>query len=249
MRRVFGGGTIFGSAVGPKPWRVLGLPGWMHPASDFDAALDGLGVGAVALDLPGFGGPTPEPPEAWGAAGYAKAVVPVLTDDLEPPVVVVGHSFGGRVAVHLAAVHPELVAALVLTGVPLLRRTDRPPAKPALGYRVARSLHRRRLLGDERMEAIRRRHGSADYRAATGVMRDVLVTVTNETYAEQLRALRCPVEMVWGERDDAAPVSVAEAACAMVATSCRLTVLAGVDHFVPIAAPDALRAAIERVLP
>ena len=31
---------------------------------------------------------------------------------------VVGHSFGGRVATHLAASYPDRVAALVLTGVP-----------------------------------------------------------------------------------------------------------------------------------
>ncbi|HEX2849789.1 MAG TPA: alpha/beta hydrolase [Acidimicrobiales bacterium] len=247
MRKVFGGGTIFGAATGAAPFRVLALPGWMHPASDFDAALAGLPAGGVALDLPGFGGPTAEPPEAWGAAEYAKAVLPVF-DDLAPPAVVVGHSFGGRVAVHLAATHPELVAGLVLTGVPLLRRTDRPAARPAVSYRVARFLNRRGLLPDERMEALRRRHGSADYRAATGVMRDVLVKVTNETYEEQLRAVQCPVEMVWGERDDAAPVSVAEAARAMIPSDAVLTVLPGVDHFVPTAAPDALRAAIERVL-
>ena len=39
--------------------------------------------------------------------------------------VLVGHSFGGRVAVRLAATNPELVRGLVLTGVPLLRPRDR----------------------------------------------------------------------------------------------------------------------------
>ena len=44
-----------------------------------------------------------------------------MLDDLAPGAVVLGHSFGGRVAVHLAPARPDRVGALVLTGVPLVR--------------------------------------------------------------------------------------------------------------------------------
>ncbi|HEX7168357.1 MAG TPA: alpha/beta hydrolase [Acidimicrobiales bacterium] len=246
MRKAFAAG-IFGTTHGSPPWRVLALPGWMHTVGDFDGVLSDLGTGAVAVDLPGFGGVNPEPPEAWGAAGYAEWVEPVL-GDLDGPVVVVGHSFGGRVAVHLAARRPDAVRALVLAGVPLLRRADRPAAKPATSFRAARWLHRRGLLGDDRMEAMRRKHGSADYRSASGVMRDVLVRVTNETYEDQLRAVRCPVELVWGDGDDAAPLEVARRAAEILGDRARLTVLAGVGHQVPVASAADLRAAVERQL-
>ena len=83
----------------------------------------------IALDLPGFGRSAP-PDAPWGAADYAEAVVPVL-DAMTRPVVVVGHSFGGRVAVTLAAERPDDVGALVLTGVPLLHRAGRRAAPPA----------------------------------------------------------------------------------------------------------------------
>ena len=102
--------------------------------------LDGLD--ALALDLPGFGGASPEPAEAAGAAGYAELVAPAL-DACAERVVVLGHSFGGRVAVNLAAHRPERVAALVLTGVPRLVAPATVPA-PSAGYRVVRWLHRPR---------------------------------------------------------------------------------------------------------
>ena len=97
------------------------------------------------------------------------------------------------------------------------------------------------------MEALRQRYGSADYRAASGVMRQVLVRVVNETYEDQLATIRCPTELVWGDDDTEVPVAVAEAARLVVATS-TLTVLSGAGHLTPLTAPQELRAAVERHL-
>ena len=63
-----------------------------------------------------------------------------------------------------------------------------------------------RLVSDATMEAARQRYGSADYKAAQGIMRQVLVRSVNETYEAQLDAVRCPVHMIWGANDTAAPV-------------------------------------------
>ena len=57
-----------------------------------------------------------------------------------------------------------------------------------------------RLVSDDAMEAARQRFGSADYRAAQGIMREVLVRAVNETDEAQLDAVRCPVHLVWGGR-------------------------------------------------
>ena len=242
MLQAFASGRLFGTAHGSgTPW-VLALHGWRRDHHDFDATLNG--IDALALDLPGFGA-TPEPPDGWGAADYAAAVEPVL-DELPAPVVVLGHSFGGRVAVHLAARRPDDVAALVLTGVPLIRKQG--TARPALSFRIARALNQRGIVSDARMEALREKRGSADYRAAKGVMRDVFVRVVNESYEEQLRAVRCPVELVWGEDDTEAPISVAEQAAAIV-PGATLTRLPGAGHLTPTTAPDALRDALLRHRP
>lgn len=227
---------------------MLALHGWGRSHTDFDAALTGLvesreNTGAIALDLPGFGA-SPAPSAPGGARTYADLVEPVL-DECAPRVVVLGHSFGGRIAVELAARHPDAVAALVLSGVPLLKPSDRPAARPALRFRLARGLHRRGLLGDDAMERMRQRFGSADYRAVTGIMRDVLVTVVNETYESQLRRISQPVELVWGQNDDQVPTEVAERTAQMLAIA-HLTVLDGIGHFVPTEAPEAIVAAVRR---
>jgi pimeloyl-ACP methyl ester carboxylesterase len=249
-KRAFDSGRIFGVTHGTAPFRVLALPGWLHTSADWDAVLPPLGVGAVALDLPGFGGATPEPDTALGSAGYAERVAPVLDDMSDEPVVVIGHSFGGRVALHLAQARPERVAAVVLTGVPNLVRRTGPTTKPPLGFRIAKALHRKGLLSDERMEQQRRAHGSADYRnAPSPLLRDVLVKVTNEDYEAQLRGTTCPLELVYGELDTAAtPAMAARAVEVAGAGRATLTVLPGVDHFTPVKAPAALTDAIRKHL-
>jgi pimeloyl-ACP methyl ester carboxylesterase len=238
--RAFADGRLFGERFGSGPPVVLGLHGWRRDRTDLAAVL--AGADAVAVDLPGFGA-SPPPPDAWGAHEYAESVLPVL-DEFPGPAVVVGHSFGGRVAVCLAATHPQHVHALVLTGVPLLRRGASPPP---LRYRVARSLHRAGFISEERMERIRERYGSADYRAASGVMRRVLVRVVNESYERELGRIRCPVELVWGEADAEASVDMARHAASLIPNA-RLTVLPGRDHFTALTDPG-LRRALDDHIP
>lgn len=253
MLRTFAGGRLFGTRSGDGEPRVLALHGWGRTHRDFDAVLrpvDGSELDAIAVDLPGFGA-TPPPTEPWGSAEYAACVGAVLAE-METPVVVLAHSFGGRVAVQLAAARPDAVRALVLTSVPLLRVA--PPPRPALAYRAVRSLHRAGFVREERMERARRRYGSADYAAATGVMRQVHGRVVAESYEAQLDAVRCPVTLVWGEGDATVPLGVAEAALARLRdvnpqNPADLVVLPGAGHLVPLAAPGALRAAVERHLP
>jgi pimeloyl-ACP methyl ester carboxylesterase len=150
------------------------------------------------------------------------------------------------VAVHLAARRPDAVAAVVLTGVPLIRKAG--AGKPAFSFRVARALHKRGVVGDARMEALREKHGSADYRAARGVMRDVFVKLVNESYEDQLRALQQPLELVWGDDDTEAPLWMAQRAVELV-PSAVLTTAAGAGHMTPQTAPEALREALLRHAP
>jgi pimeloyl-ACP methyl ester carboxylesterase len=244
MLTAFAGGRLLGSRSGTAaPW-VLALPGWGRTHRDFAAVLDG--IDAAAIDLPGFGA-APEPPAPWSTSEYADWISPII-GELAPGAVVVGHSFGGRVAVHLAASQPDRIGALVLTGVPLVRNPNAARRRPAVTYRVGRTMRRYRLIGERRMEALRQRHGSADYRAATPIMRGVLVKAVNETYEDPLAAYPGPIELVWGDDDDQAPLAVAEAAL----TSCRqanLTVCPGAGHFVPLKATACLRDAILRHRP
>ena len=238
--KAYAGGAIFAEATGPTP-RVLALHGWARRASDFRSALEGLSY--LAPDLPGFGA-SPPPSRAIGSPQYAAMLAPLL-DELGERAVLVGHSFGGRVALHLASGHPDRFAGLVLTGAPLVRLA--PPTKPRLWFRLGRWAGRRGLLSESSLERLRQRYGSADYRAAVGVMREILVRTIDETYESELAGLDVPALLVWGADDREVSVATAERLAALIPTA-ELQVLDGVGHSVPLEAPRALRDAVEKML-
>lgn len=211
------------------------MHGWGRDRHDLLDALGGREV--VAVDLPGFGS-SPAPPTSWGAREYAERVASLVAETGGDPYVVVGHSFGGRVAVCLASARPDLVAGLVLTGVPLFRVSTR--RRSPLRYRVVRAASRLGLVPESRLEAARQRHGSADYKAATGVMRDVLVRVVNEDYRDELGRIGCPVALCWGENDTAAPVAIAREAAGIVSRPVRFEIVGGAGHDVHRDAPERL---------
>lgn len=248
MLRAYDDGKLFGEPFGDGPVRVVWLHGWGRRGQDFAGAatlLASANVASVALDLPGFGA-SPLPARAGGARHYADLVAPVIKEMGDGPFILVGHSFGGTVATVLAAREPAMVRAVVLTGAPILRggATSSSP----VGYRVIRSLHRRGVVSDVRMEAARQKYGSVDYRNAHGLLREVLVASVNESYEEELATIHQPVALVWGENDRDVPFDVAERGAELLAGPHSLRLVADVGHFVPTEAPDELVASVNEVL-
>ena len=239
-------GGIFGAQHGHGPVEVLALHGWGRTHRDFDRVFERPQFDhrtAVAVDLPGFGA-TPLPLTAYDTRDYAAALIPLL-ESFGRPVVILGHSRGGAIAVCLAATRPDLVRGIVVTGAPLLRSASR--AKSPLSYRAVRTLARFHLVSSARLEKARSRHGSADYNAASGLLREILVKVVNESFDEELARITVPTELVWGSDDTAVSVDVAKRAADLVAEA-NLTVLNAVDHHTPRHAPGPLAEAVERLL-
>ncbi|MGA3218698.1 MAG: alpha/beta fold hydrolase [Acidimicrobiales bacterium] len=256
----FARGRLWGARYGTAAPSVLALHGWGRDHHDFDPVLAGLD--AVALDLPGHG-VAPEPPAPWSSSEYAQWVAPAL-DDLGPgPVVLVGHSFGARVAVRLvgdAATYPGAgrIAALVLVGAPLAPPLGQAVRRPPLVYRAGRALHRAGLVPEDRMERLRQKYGSQDYRRASQVMRGVLVKAVAETaqgaYMPSVRSWAAAgraLELVWGEHDTVTSLAGCRAALeGLPATApVHITVVPAAGHLMtpPVAAE--VRAALLRHQP
>jgi pimeloyl-ACP methyl ester carboxylesterase len=97
------------------------------------------------------------------------------------------------------------------------------------------------------MEAQRHKHGSADYRAASGVMRDILVRVVAEDYLEDAATITQPVLMVWGEHDRPAPVAAATAALDFFPNA-TLRVVSGASHLLEGSLEEDVAQAVSQAL-
>ena len=162
------------------------------------------------LDLPGFGD-APLPPADWDTIKYADLVQQYVLDCVAAPVVLVGHSFGGRIALRLAGRQLPQIRAIVLMAVPGL------PLPPFSRVRLRRSaigfLRRllraaRPLLGPAPLAWHTRTFGSKDYLAA-GSLRSIFVRTVNEDLTASAKAVTCPVLLIWGSDDREAPPSLA----------------------------------------
>ncbi len=95
-------------------WHALGPEASGAELTDVATVLAGAGFHVVAVDGPGFGKSPVLPAERYRLASLVS-ILHDLVDllDLDRPVVM-GHSWGGAIAVRYAAAHPEDVRALVL---------------------------------------------------------------------------------------------------------------------------------------
>ncbi len=249
MLKVFDEGRLFAETYGEGPVRVVWLHGWARRGEDFAACARALvdeGVASISFDLPGFGS-SPLPREVGGATVYAETLLGTLREVAREPVVLVGHSFGGAVAVTLAAREPALVRHLILTGTPRLSHSTTKNSAP-LAYRTLRWARRRGLVSEARLERARQRYGSFDYRRAHGALREILVASVNEDYEASMRALSTPLTMIWGANDRDAPLDVARRSLEVVSVPVTWRTLEGVGHLTPSEAPHALVDAVREAL-
>jgi len=184
----------------------------------------------LLVDLPGFG-QSSVPPHAWSTREYADALADLIRSQARPPVIWVGHSFGGRVGIQLAAHYPDLVSGLVLIASAGLK-----PKRPVhqtlyIKGRVAlyKALKKLVPLGVIDQERLLGWFGSADYKTA-GPMRQILVKTINEDLSREARQIRCPALLVYGDQDRETRPEIGRR-LEMLIPEAKMVLLAGQDHY------------------
>lgn len=152
------------------------------------------------LDLPGYG-KSSEPKSALTIYDYKDILKEFLTNLKIDNPIVIGHSFGGRIAIIYAS--EEKVEKLVLFGSPCVRNR-----KPSMKEKVLKGL--KKLPGMNAIgEYMKKYIGSEDYRKASPIMREILVNTVNEDLSECAKKITCPTLLIWGTNDQAAPIEEA----------------------------------------
>jgi pimeloyl-ACP methyl ester carboxylesterase len=205
--------AVYGEAGEGLP--VLFLHGWGLDHKAYKRALSRLarmGVHVLAPAMPGFGGTAALPRDGTSIAAYGDWSASFLSAvGVTEPAMVIGHSFGGGVAIMLAHDHPQRARALVLInsiggsvwshrGPNLRSMAERPLwdwgihfGEDLLSVRQARRVLPV-ILGEAVPNLFR---DPRSFWKAAGLVR--LANLTKEL--NELAARRLPVVVLWGNRD------------------------------------------------
>ena len=154
------------------------------------------------LDFPGFG-ESEEPKEKWNIEMYSNMLEDFVKEVGIKKPIVMGHSFGGRVAIRFSS--RNAIEKLILCGSPCMRIQEKLP----LSVKVLKKL--KTLPGLNSLgEYMKKYIGSRDYKAASPIMRQTLVEVVNEDLSKFAREIEEPTLLIWGEYDTEAPVAEAK---------------------------------------
>ncbi len=177
-----------------------------------------------AIDLWGFGA-TPPPNSVVGVDEYAQGIQEFIEQKIARPVCVVGHSFGGRIAIVLAN-KCKYVQRLILidsAGVP-----PRFSFKRFLKVTRYKRLKKLVTIG-KRNKSVLDNYGSTDWKNADGVMRGILCRVVSQNLIPAASKITQPTLLLWGKLDKVTPLYMAKTLRKTIKNS-RLAVVRG-DHF------------------
>lgn len=242
MNLIVRGLHVAGSDSGHGPVALL-LHGWgTDHTSLMNLAPTLAGYRVLAPDLPGFGGSQP-PTEAWDVVAYAKFVIDLLEKaGIQELDLLLGHSFGGRIALELVGrdmLKPKKLVLLASHGLPE-KLTPRQKALAA-GARFGK------LLPQSLRQRIGGRFGSPDYRATSGVMRQIFKNVIAQDATNSARNIHVPTLFIYGAVDDTTPPSMGHALHERVEGS-RLEVVDQAGHYVQIDQPEVVNQLVKEFI-
>ncbi len=238
MNITIDGYNISYKITGPAEAPVLVvLQGWGTELSLYDSVAAAVNdvYKVVQFDLPGFGA-SDEPNEPWNVDAYADFFCSFMETLGIKKTVLLGHSYGGRVIIKLAARDslPFEIEKIVLVdsaGV-MPERTASQKFKVRL-YKIKRTFLMSRPVHSMFPEVIdywMSKQGSDDYRAASPMMKKCLVMAVNEDLQHLMPSVKQEVLLVWGDLDMDTPISDAHKMEEKMPNA-GLVVLEGTDHF------------------
>lgn len=197
----------------------LFLHGWGQNCKAFSAIEQKLPEATwLAVDFPPFG--KSGEPENWTLFTYANMVISLCEQLNVSSCTVVGHSFGGRVAILLAALKPELVEKLVLVSSAGMK----PKRKIKYYFDVAK-YKIFKFFGVMPQNA-----GSDDYRALPKSTKATFVSVVNTFLEEYCPQIQAPTLLVFGRDDIVTPLYMAKRLNKLIKGS-KLVVIEHAGHF------------------
>jgi pimeloyl-ACP methyl ester carboxylesterase len=190
--------------------KVVLLHGWGGEADSFLPVFNYLSqkFEVYAIDFPGFG-KSDLPLTPWDVTDYNNMLRKFFDLLQIDKAMIIGHSFGGRVAILFSANNPSYVEKIVLVdsaGI-IPKRTFKYHMR-VCKFKLMKNLFvlfYSKGSKEEKLEKFYKRYGSNDYKQA-GSLRQTFVKIVNQDLRGYLPKIKSPTLLVWGENDKDTPL-------------------------------------------
>ncbi len=229
------------------------LHGWQSSKEKWQKVADflkGENLNVKVLDIPGFK-PKTRLKKEWNLDNFVDWFSKQTKE--EKDFYLLGHSFGGRIAIKFASQNPERLKGLILvsaagikrvqfykkflSSASFLARKAKIPEAPVVSnvWRFGRKVFYRLFL--------RRR----DYIKAEGFLKETIKNILSEDLTEFLPIIKTKTLIIWGKKDKFIPLKDGKLMEGKIKNS-RLDILDGVGHIPHIKAPNILAQKIKEFI-
>jgi len=224
---------------------VLILHGWGSSSDSWVAIQEKIAEKdffVICPDLPGFG-KTKTPPHPWGVSDYVNWVLEFTETQGLDNFFLLSHSFGGRVALQLAAQNSQRILGMILCDAAGIKREPGFKTKLVfLAAKVGNVLLAPKVLTrlkDTARNVFYLFLRNTDYVKADKTMRETLKKVLEKDIHPFLPKINTKTLIIWGRRDKMVPLEDAHVLKNEIKNA-SLKILPKVDHSPHLQAPDEL---------
>lgn len=215
--------------IGNSDKFIFFLHGWGADKNSFYWVKDYLDdYSLVFVDFPGFG-ESENPERPYYVSDYVQELYKLIVSMKVKNLILVGHSFGGRVAIKFAFFHQCEFENFKICLV------DSAGIKPRRGlkyyYKIYRFKHFKRLAEkDDKFKEKLKSFGSQDYKVLCDVMKKTFVNVVNEDLSSIAKFVKCKTLIVWGKDDLETKLYMAKKLNKLIKNS-KLHIIKKAGHF------------------
>lgn len=232
---------------------ILILHGWNLSAAKFDPLVKELerrGHKVICFDLPGFG-KNKNLTYPLTIQDYSKFVINKIKKREIKQIILIGHSFGGRIGIYLSVQYPLMVKGMIISGTPALGADLTAKEKVYLFLaKTGKILFNFPLLGnlkDYARKLLYKLVGSYDYYRAHGTLRETFKNIVSFRLEPLLNKLFIPILIIWGKDDRIVPVKVAYDMHRLIRNS-NLVIIADARHGLPWTHPKIFAEEVDRFI-
>ncbi len=178
----------------------------------------------LEVDFPPFG--KSEEGQEWSVFSYANMLISLCEKLKIEKCHILGHSFGGRIAILIGAIKKDLVDKMILVGCAGMK-----PRRSLKYYLKVANYNIRKKMGKDVSN-----FGSSDYRALSSNMKKTFSRIVNTHLEEYAKMLSQEVLIIFGDEDKETPLYMGKRLNKLIKNS-SLVVMKKCSHFCYVEKP------------